>query len=110
MVEEKPKEVVREAEVKKAEAPPIEKKPEVVAEVKPIEEKPPFFPEVRSAGFFSDIDYRGIGIIVDNKDGKILLSESDIVYLAFKTREPVLIGNKYTLFRPSEWVSKSHYG
>lgn len=103
-VEEKPKEEVREAGAKNVESPPIEKKPEVVAEVKPIEEKPPFFPETRSAGFFSDLDYRGIGIIVDNKDEKILLSENDIVYLAFKTREPIFIGNKYTLFRPSEFV------
>ena len=114
VVEEKPKEEVRQAEVKKMEAPPeappVEQKPEVAPEVKPIEVKPveeklPVFPEVRSAGFFSDIDYRGIGVVVDNKDGKVLLSENDVVYLAFKTREPVSIGNMYTLFRPGERVT-----
>ena len=69
VVEKKPTE-----EVKKVEPPPsetIEKKPEVVADVKPIEEKSPVFPDVRSAGFISDIDYKGIGIILENKDDKI---------------------------------------
>jgi hypothetical protein len=108
VVEEKPKEVVKEPkepEVKKVEPPPIiEKKPEVVAEVKPVEEKPPVFPEIRSAGFISDIDYRGIGIVLEGKEGKVLMSSGDIVYLAFKTSEPILIGNKYTVFRPSEEI------
>ncbi len=99
-VEEKPKEVV---EVKKPEPPVVEKKPEVVTE-KPVMEKPPVFPEVRSAGFISDIDYKGIGIILDSKEGKTLMAEGDIVYLAFKSKEPILIGNKYTTFRASEIV------
>ncbi len=30
------------------------------------------------------------------------MSAGDIVYLAFKTSEPVLIGDKYTVFRVSE--------
>ena len=105
VVEEKPKEVVKEPEVKKVEPPPIiEKKPEVVAEVKPVEEKPPVFPEIRSAGFISDIDYRGIGIVLEGKEGKVLMSSGDIIYLAFKTSEPILIGNKYTVFRSSEEI------
>ncbi len=107
VAEEKPKEVVKEPEVKKVEPPPpppIEKKPEVVAEVKPpkVEEKPLYFPEIRSAGFMSDIAYRGIGIVLESKDGKTLTSAGDIIYLAFKTSEPILIGNKYTVFRASE--------
>jgi hypothetical protein len=108
VVEEKPKEVVKEPkepEVKKVEPPPIiEKKPEVVAEVKPVEEKPPVFPEIRSAGFMSDIEYPGIGIVLESKEGKNLMSSGDIVYLAFKTSEPILIGNKYTIFRASEAI------
>jgi LysM repeat protein len=108
-VEEKPKEGVKEPEVKpevkKVEPPPtIEKKPEVVVEVKPVEEKPPVFPEIQSAGFMSDIGYRGIGIILESKEGKTLMAEGDIVYLAFKTSEPILIGNRYTVFRPSEEI------
>jgi len=104
---EEPPKVVKEPEVKKVEPPsvPVEKKPEVVAEVKPvapIEKKPTVFPEIRSAGFISDIEYRGIGIILDSKEGKNLFAEGDIVYLAFKTKEPILIGNKYTVFRASE--------
>jgi LysM repeat protein len=102
VVEEKPKEVVKEPEVKRVEAPPIiERKPEVVAEAKPVEEKPPVFHEIRSAGFISDIEYQGIGIILEGKEDKTLLTEGDIIYLAFKTSEPILIGNKYTVFRPS---------
>jgi hypothetical protein len=98
VVEEKPKEVV-----KKVEPPPVEKKPEVVAEVKPIkvEEKPFNFPEIRDAGFMSDIEYRGIGIVLEDRDGKNIMSEGDIIYLAFKTSESILIGNKYTIFRVS---------
>jgi hypothetical protein len=113
VAEEKPKEMVKEPEVKKVEPPPVEKKPEVVAEVKPskveakppkVEEKPPYFIEVRSAGFMSDIEYRGIGIVLESRDGKNLMSWGDILYVAFKTSESVLIGNKYTVFHPSREV------
>jgi LysM repeat protein len=99
VVEEKPKEVVKEPAVKKLEPPPVEKKPEVVAEVKPA-----YFPEIRDAGFISDIEYRGIGIVLESKEGKNVMSAGDIVYLAFKTSESILIGNKYTIFRVSEEI------
>jgi hypothetical protein len=111
VVEEKPQEEVQETvqepeveEVKKVETLPEEKKLEGVAEVKPIpeEEKPLYFPEIRSAGHLSDIDYRGIGVILENKEGKNYMSEGDIVYLAFNTSESISIGNKYTVFRISE--------
>jgi hypothetical protein len=116
VVEEKPKEiinepvvmkepvVVKEPEVKKEEPSPLETKPEVVIEAKEVKSKPVDFPEVRSAGFMSDIDYKGLGIILDNREGKNLMSEGDIVYLAFGSSESILIGNKYTIFRPSEIV------
>ena len=97
--EEKPKEAVVETEVKKVEPPPIEKKPEVV-----VEAKPTFFPEVRSAGFLSEIDLQGIGIIIDSKEGKSLMSQEDIVYLAFNRSKSIMIGDKYTVFRVSEEV------
>ncbi len=32
------------------------------------------------------------------------MAEGDIVYLAFRTSEPVMIGNKYTVFRSSELI------
>jgi hypothetical protein len=117
VVEEKPKEVVVETEVKREEIPPIEKeeppqiekKVEVVPEAKPMEtkpmeKKPEVFPEVKSAGFVSDIDFRGIGIILDSKEGKYLMSQGDIAYLAFKTSKPIMIGDKFTVFRASEVV------
>jgi len=112
--EEKQKEVAVEPEVKKVEAPPIEKKVEVVveakpaegkpAEAKPSEGKPTFFQDVRSAGFLSDVNLRGIGIILDSKEGKNLMALNDIVYLAFKTSKPIMIGDKYTVFRASDVV------
>jgi hypothetical protein len=122
---EEPKPVVKEPEVKKVEvtpppsekkveAPPIEKKVKVAfeakpaegkpAEAKPTEEKPTFFQDVRSAGFLSDINFRGIGIILDSKEGKNLMALNDIVYLAFKTSKPIMIGDKYTVFRASDVV------
>jgi hypothetical protein len=73
-------------------------------EEKPLEEKPGVFPEVRSAGFVGDINLRGIGVIVENRDGKNLLSEGDIVYMAFRTADPVMVGNKYTIFRAGRLV------
>jgi hypothetical protein len=116
----------------KAEPPPMEKKPEEVGEVKtgeerlkPVEEKPKLieekpgpgsekgmaveerptvFPETRSAGFFSDVDYRGIGTIIESKEGKTLLVVGDIVYVAFRAPERILVGNKYTVFHASELV------
>ena len=104
VAEEKPKEEVKEPAAMKAEGLPAEKAPAVVAEMKPEEKKPPVFPEVRSAGFFSDMDHPGIGIILETKDDKTFVAESDIVYLSFKTAESVLIGNKYTIFRASELI------
>jgi len=108
VVEEKPQEVAKEAEVNKVETPPppVEKKAELVVEKKPgkVEEKPVYFPEIRDAGFMSDVPYRGIGIVLEGKEGKSLMSRGDIVYLTFRTSDPILIGNKYTIFRPSDEI------
>jgi hypothetical protein len=107
VVQEKIQEVIKKPvaeEVKKEEPPPIEMKPEVTAEVKPFlkEEKPDTFPEIRSAGYLSDIHDPGIGIILESKEGKNLMSQGDIVYLAFKPSESISIGNKYTVYRVSD--------
>lgn len=129
LMKEVPTEAVKEPEIKKVEPPLEEKKPEVVeakpAEVKPpevkpvvekpvvekpVEEIPTEFPEVRSAGFISDVHFRGIGMILDNKEGKTFMSEGDIVYLAFRTAEPILIGNKYTVFRGTDFVRNPYTG
>lgn len=126
LMKEVPKEAAKEPEIKKAEPTPAEEKPPVAeakpeakpaevkpelkpvevkpAEEKPVEERPGVFPEVRSAGFIGDINFRGIGIILDNRDGKNLLSEGDIVYMAFRTADPVMVGNKYTVFRRENYV------
>jgi len=86
-------------EVKEAGAKPGE-----VVEPKVVERSPDFSDDVRSAGFMSDRELRGIGIILNSKEGKYLMSEGDILLVAFKTREPVVVGNKYTVFRPAEVV------
>lgn len=111
MIEEKPKEVVEKVVEKKVEPPPREEKPEPPVlpkiEAKPIappEKKRVGFPEIRSAGFIGDLHYSGIGVVLDSKEGKNLMSEGDIAYLAFKTKESVAVGNKYTLFRASDVI------
>ncbi len=117
-VEEKPKVAVEELGVKEPEAekvesptpPPVEKKQEEVAEVKPgvksapVDEKPVYFREIRSAGFMSNIEYRGIGIVLESKDGKNMMSEGDILYMTLKTGESIEVGNKYTVFRAGEEI------
>ncbi|HYA90231.1 MAG TPA: LysM peptidoglycan-binding domain-containing protein [Thermodesulfobacteriota bacterium] len=131
--EEKPKEALKGQEVEKVEPAPGEKKPEAIAEEKttsaevgPVakeeetvaeekeaipEEKPvreekkrPYFREIRSAGFMSDIEYRGIGIVLESSEGKSLMAWGDVIYLTFKSSEPVSIGDKYTIFRPGEEI------
>jgi hypothetical protein len=95
---EPPKEptpVARKAEP--AKPPEEELKP---VELKPVEVKPPSFYDVRDAGFFGDVDYPGIGVIIESKHDKNLLATDDIVYLAFKTSEPIKIGDKFTIFKP----------
>jgi hypothetical protein len=111
VAEEKPQEVVKEAkeiEIKKVEPAPAseEKKEEAIVAKKPakVEEKPLYFPEIRDAGFMSDVPYQGIGIVLESKEGKSLMAAGDVVYMAFRTSEPVLIGNKYTLLRPSREI------
>ena len=131
IVEEKPqgegpKEALKEEETQKVEPAPAEKKPETVAEEKPAppeveavpeeeksiaeeqpvkaEEKRVYFREIRSAGFMSDVEYRGIGIVLESREGKSLMSGGDIIYLAFRTSGPVSIGDKYTIFRAAEEI------
>ena len=123
---EKPKEALKEEETQKVEPAPAEKKPETVVEEKPAppeveavpekeepiaeeqpvkaEEKRVYFREIRSAGFMSDVEYRGIGIVLESREGKSLMSGGDIIYLAFRTSGPISIGDKYTIFRAAEEI------
>jgi hypothetical protein len=95
---EKSGEGVIESEVKKVEPPPEGIKTEASVEKKTPEQKPLVFPEIRSAGFFSDIDYRGIGYIVESREGKNYLSVGDICYVEFRDKGPVSIGERFTTF------------
>jgi hypothetical protein len=122
VVEEKPKEVVAEekpkeevvegtpeegvvaTEVKGEELPPIEEIREAAVETKPIEKKLEVFPEAKSIGFISDINFKGIGMILDSQQGNRLMSQGDIAYLAFKTSKHITIGEKFSVFRGSEIV------
>lgn len=108
VAEERPRELKEEkvekvekpeaVEVKRVEPPPlVPKKPEVVEEKK-------VYPEIRSAGFIAGFDYKGIGYVLDNKEGKNLMAEGDVIYLSFKTNEKIAIGNRYTIFRGSDFI------
>ena len=70
--------------------------------MKPVEVKPPYYPDTKYAGFISDVDYPGIGVILESREGKNYLATNDVVHLAFKTSEPIRIGDKFTIFRPYE--------
>jgi hypothetical protein len=83
-----------------------EEEEEAIPEEKPVkaEKKRVYFREIRSAGFMSDIEYRGIGIVLESKEGKNLMSAGDIIYLTFRTSEPISIGDKYTVFRAADEI------
>jgi hypothetical protein len=98
VAEEKPREIVKEPEIKRAETLPEVKKIEVIVEKKSSEVKPLVFPEIRNAGVLGDIDLRGHGSVVETKEGKNLMSKGDICYISFRFKDPVLIGDKYTTY------------
>jgi hypothetical protein len=107
MTEEPRKELTppKEAVAQRVEAPVVAKaegKGETKPAAKPVQERPLGWPDIRSAGFFSDVDYQGIGTILDSREGKNYMSAGDITYLAFNSTEPIQLGNKFTIFRPSE--------
>jgi len=52
----------------------------------------------------SNLEYRGIGIVLESREGKNMMSEGDILYLTLRTAESVAIGNKYTVFRAGEEI------
>ena len=52
----------------------------------------------------SNIEYRGIGIVLESREGKNLMAEGDILYITLKTGDPIAIGNKYTIFRAAREV------
>lgn len=104
VVEGTPEEGVVVTEMKKEELPPIEEIREATVETKPMEKKFEVFPEAKSIGFISDINFKGIGIILDSLHGNRLMSQGDIAYLTFKTSKPITIGEKFTVFRSSEIV------
>jgi LysM repeat protein len=96
-VKEAPKEPMVAA--KKEEPPAEAKKPEILP---PLEVKRPHINELRDAGYFTDVDHQGIGIVLESRDGKNLMSEGDIVYLSFKSNEKVSLGSHYTTVRASD--------
>ena len=94
-----------------AKKPPLEEKPveEVVPPVKPPEVvlRPEAIPpkDARWAGFLTKEGFPGVGVIVEPQEsGRLLIAEGDIIYLAFKTRDPIEIGERYTIFRTSPMV------
>ena len=93
--------LAKEPEPKQVESQPEVKKPEVAAEKK-VEEEKLVFPEVRFAGFYSDIDFRGVGNILDSREGKTIMAAGDICYIGFRTKDPVSIGDKFTTFSVTE--------
>jgi hypothetical protein len=62
--------------------------------------------EERWAGFITKKDFPGIGVVVEAKEpGRLIMAEGDIVYLAFRTRDPIEIGERFTIFRISPVIT-----
>ena len=114
---------IKPPEIKPPEIKPPEVKPEIarkpLVEEKPVEEaappvrppevalKPEAIPpeEERRAGFLAKEDFPGIGVVVESKEvGRLIMAEGDIVYLAFKTADPIDIGEQFTIFRISRVI------
>lgn len=116
-------------EVVPPEARPPEEKPEIAmkppVKEKPVEKvvppvKPPAValkPEVgiprdeRWPGFLTKEEFPGIGVVVDAQEGgRLIMAEGDIIYLAFKSEDPIDIGERFTIFRTSRILKHPHTG
>ncbi len=98
------KEESKKEELKKEEPKKEEPKKDEVVEPKTAQTTPDFSQDRRAAGFISDLNYPGIGLVLESREGKYLMSEGDILYVTFKSGHPVLVGKKYTVIRPSDDV------
>jgi hypothetical protein len=97
-----------EAKPEVARKPPVEEKPAegVAPRVTPPEValRPEAIPpgEERWAGFLTKEEFPGIGVVVESRErGRLLMAEGDVIYLAFKTRDPIEVGEQFTIFRLS---------
>jgi len=109
--------VPREVKPEIARKPPPEEKPaeEAVPPTKPTEvaRRPEAIPptDERWAGFITKEEFPGIGVVIEPKErGRLLLAEGDIVYLAFKTRDPIEVGQRFTIFRTSPMIKHPFTG
>jgi hypothetical protein len=97
---EVPPEVAKKAPVEPGvpeKLPPTVKPPEVA--LKPGAMVPR---DERWPGFLTKEEYPGIGVVVEPKEwGRLLIAEGDFVYLAFKTKDPIEVGERFTIFRVS---------
>ena len=98
------KETTRVVEVKEAPAPA--KKEELII----VQPPPPAPPALRPPGFVGPLSYRGLGTVVDGRDPRVFFSRGDFVFLAFTTSNPVAIGDRFTLVRPSDIVKDPYTG
>ena len=98
------KETTKVAEVK--EAPPAAKKEELIV----VQPPPPPPPALRPPGFVGPLSYRGLGTVIDGREGRVYYSKGDFVYLNFKTRDPVAIGDRFTLVRATDTVRDPQTG
>ncbi len=62
--------LAKEPEPRKVEPQLETKTPEAAAEKK-VEEEKPVFPEIRFAGFYSDINFRGVGYVLDSRGNEV---------------------------------------
>jgi hypothetical protein len=100
-----------------AERPPVEEKPveKVVPGVTPptvaLKHEVGITRDERWPGFLTTEEFLGIGVVVDAQEsGRIIMAEGDFIYLAFKTADPIDIGERFTIFRTSRILKHPHTG
>lgn len=100
-----------------AEKPPVEEKPveKVVPGVTPptvaLRPEVEITRDERWPGFLTTEEFRGIGVVVDaHESGRLIMAEGDFIYLAFKTADPIDIGERFTIFRTSRILKHPHTG
>jgi len=88
-----------------------EGEPEVVvlqpkAPPKPKEPEGPAFgnANMRKEGFITISEFKSTGVIMRSKDERLLLATGDEVFLSFRDRSKVHVGDRYTIFQKSGLV------
>ena len=63
-----------------------------------------FYQEINASGFVSSDPQEPLGIIIEAKDEKVVLTKDDIIYISLKRGIEVKIGDTFAIFNTSERI------